>query len=150
MKWFEQDERYGRWLALTVVLFLLAMCLPDAAQAQTIASNAARITWVNATQLKDGAPIPATGPESLVRTSIMRGTCDAGATTIVAALQILNVTPDVTMVLFENLPDGTFCYRAQHIQENGGASAWSATRSKVSTQPVVLPQKPKAPSITVG
>ena len=137
------------FVSLALTLALLAL-LPASAGAQTIASNAAKATWVNATQLESAAPIPATGPESIVQTRIVRGTCNADGTSVPTILETLNVPITVTTVLFENLPDGTFCYRARHIQENGGMSLWSVTVSKVSTQPVVVPQKTKPPSITIN
>ena len=142
------ESLVGMFASLAFAMALLAL-IPSAANAQEIAPNAAKVSWVNATQLENGAPIPATGPESIVQTRIQRGLCNATATSVPTVLETLNVPAAITQVLFENLPDGTFCYRARHIQENGGMSLWSATASKISTQPVIVPQKPKAISITI-
>lgn len=130
----------GLWIALAFLALL-----PATAQGQ-VASNAARITWVNATQLENGAPIPATGPESIIQTRVVRGSCNADGSFGVV-LETLNVPVTATSVLFEQIAAGTYCYRARHVQENLGLSGWSVTVSKVAVQPV---SKPKPPSITIS
>lgn len=148
MKWLETEFLYGRWLASGIAVLVLFACTVLDAQAQ-VASNAALIKWVNATEFvtPPGGLLPVTGPQSIVQTRVVRGSCNADGS-FNAVLETLNVPVTATSVLFENLPDGTFCYRARHIQENGDQSAWSVTRSKASTQPPLPKSKP--PSITIS
>lgn len=136
-----------KWLG--VALFVGAAVYSRTAHAQ-VATDAVSLTWVNATQLTTGAPIPAApDPLSLKTTRIQRSiatACDGG--TFGTVEQTLNVTPDVLSVLFENLrPAGKHCFRVAHIQVNDGQSAWSA----VGTKTIVIPAPPKTrpPTITI-
>ena len=122
----------------------------------SIAVDAALLCWTNATTDVNGNALPATGPGSLKQTRIQRAqvaaTADCSFTTVA---QTLNVTPDVLMVLLENLTPGKQCFRIRHVAEPltaGGAellSDWTATAFKVTTAPVPPPAKAKPPTVTV-
>lgn len=147
MRWIDAEERYGRLLAMVAALCLLAMCLP--ADAQTVAVDAAKVTWVNATQMSDGSPIPATGDNALKETQIQRGSCNADGTFGVVQQQV-NVLPTVLMVLFENLPPAKYCFRGLHVTNGLRNSNWSGVASKTTVAPPPPIQKTKPPVITVG
>lgn len=131
---------------LFVAALLIVTGYGCASNAQ-VASDAALIKWTNATQLTDGAPIPAApDPLSLKTTRVQRSvasTCGTGAFGTVA--QVWNVTSDVHSILLEGLrPAGKHCFRAAHIQANGSMSAWSAVVSKT----IVIPTPKTKPPVT--
>lgn len=114
----------------------------------TTAVNAALVCWTNATLNEDGTTIPAIGPLSLKTTTIQRAQVAATASCDFTTIaQTLNVTPDVTTVLFENLTAGKQCFRARHVNEAGTNSAYSAMVSKVTTVPA--PVKTRPPTISI-
>ena len=136
------------------MLMLLAVIARDA-QAQTVAPDAAHISWMNATQDTAGNTLPASGPGSIRQTRIQRS-FNCTASSFGTAVETLNVLASVNSVLFENLPAGKWCYRARHVQNAPVAgdpdifSAWSATLSKVSNPAPPPAGPPTAPiSITV-
>lgn len=142
---------------LLAALLLLAS-LPAFAQqtcppTSPVASDAALLCWINATQDVNGNPLPATGPFSLTQTRIQRSTGASCQTTFGTVTETLNVTPDVLMVLFENLPAGRWCYRARHVSRDAAnvelLSDWSATVSKVAAAPTPPPAKPRPVTITI-
>lgn len=136
------------WRAIAyIALAGVALALAGQAFAQTVAYNDALISWENATESEDGAPLPATGPDSLATTRIIRSECNADGTAG-ANLQTLNVpVPGGPLsVLFEALPDGTVqCFRARHITAAGIFSDFSATVSKAITPPAPTPKKSRPP-----
>lgn len=119
----------------------------------TIATDAALLCWVNATQDVNGNALPATGPFSLTQTRIQRSTGATCQTTFGTVVETLNVTPDVTMVLFESLPAGRWCYRARHVSRDAASvellSDWSAVATKIAAAPTPPPAKAKPTTITI-
>lgn len=145
--------RESKWwlrLALAVVGYWLLVYLALAAApalAQAVAPDAARVTWTNATELVTGAPIPASGPESIVTNRVQRALCGTGDA-FGSVQETLNVPSTVNALLFENLPPGRYCFRARHVQENGGLSDWSAIARKTIEVPApALPKRPLSISI---
>lgn len=123
--------------------------------AQATATDAARISWTNATVDEAGNPLQNCNvtpcqPGQLIGTRIQRS-LNCTATNFGTAAETLNVPHAVTSVLFENLPAGTWCYRARHVAEpvgtGDGLSLWSAVVQKVSVKPATKPARPV--SITV-
>lgn len=147
MRWIDAEERYGRLLAVATLLCLLMLCLP--ADAQTVAVDAAKVSWVNATQMSDGSPIPAAGDNALKETQVQRGACNADGTFGVVQQQV-NVLPTVLFVLFENLPPAKYCFRARHVTNGLLNSNWSAVASKTTLAPPPPTQKTRPPVITIG
>lgn len=119
------------------------------ALAQT-APTAARVSWTNATQDVNGEPLPASGPGALTQTRIQRSIAANCPTNFGPVEQTLNVTPDVSSVLFENLAPGRHCFRARHISRDAANveqfSDWSATVAKTISAPVV---RARPPTITI-
>lgn len=136
-----------KFLAIPL-LFLLA----GVAQAQ-VASNSAKLTWVNATTFVPvapatvGDPLPTTGPEALASTRIERSICNADGT-FGTVLETLNVPVTILTAQFDNLAAAVQCFHVRHIQTNGGMSNWSAIAKKTTTLPALA--KPKPPVITIS
>ncbi len=128
------------------ILIALLMLVPMIANAQ-VATNAARVSWTNATLDVNNAPLPVTGPDSIGETRVVRSTGDACMTTFGTVVETLNVPPTVLSVLFENLPAGRWCFRARHVAVDGELSDWSPIVSKVSVLPPNRPARPV--SITI-
>jgi hypothetical protein len=137
--------------AAGVALFALVVgceLIPTAA-AQTVAYNAARVHWDNATTATDGAALPIAPPDvpdALARTEIYRSVCNADGTAGATVETLSVVVPAGPLsVLFENLPDNTTqCFRARHFTFGGKSSNLTAAVSKAIT-PLVLPKKPRPP-----
>lgn len=142
-------------LAIFALLLFAAPALAQQTCPPTggIASDAALLCWVNATEDVNGNPLPATGPFSLTQTRIQRSTGATCQTTFGTAVETLNVTPDVKMVLFENLPAGRWCYRARHVSRDAASvellSDWSAVATKIAAAPTPPPAKSKPTTITI-
>lgn len=128
-------------------------CPPTSA----IPTNNVLVCWTNATENVPvppetiGTPIPATGPDALKTTTVQRAQVAASATCAFGTIaQTLNVTPDVTRVYFENLPDFKHCFRVKHVNNADASSAWSGTVSKTTTTPQPpAPPKSKPPTISI-
>jgi hypothetical protein len=158
-KLLDDKPRTGRYLGVLiwVVIFVLGLLAGLAwstpAQAQTVAVDAAKVTWVNATTLVPvapatiGAPIPATGNDAIKETQVQRGACNADGTFGVVQQQI-NVPPTSLSVLFANLPPAKYCFRARHVTNTLVNSNWSGVGSKTTVAPA--PPKTAPPTITVG
>lgn len=136
-------------LLFSVPAFAQQTCPPTG----TIAVDAALLCWTNATQDVNGNPLPATGAGSLTGTRIQRAVVGATATCAFTTIaETLNVLPDITQLLFQNLPAGRHCFRVRHLADNpapNDMSDWSATVSKVTTAPVPPPAKPKPLTISI-
>lgn len=150
----DDELRRGRYLAVLiwVVIFVLGLLAGLAwstpAQAQTVAVDAAKVTWVNATLLTDGSPVPATGDNAIKETQVQRSVCNADGT-FGTNLQQINVPPTILLVLFENLPPAKHCFRARHANNAGLMSNWSVVVSKTTVAPPPPTQKTKPIIITV-
>lgn len=145
--------RLGR-LALVGFFLLMGMLILSDALAQTacptssVASDAARVCWRNATELEPGnTPIPATGALSLKSTQVSYGRCTADAG---PATQTFTTVPaTIGFVLYEALESGVWCFRLRHGLENGTWGDFTAYRRKTLTAPAA--DKPKVPkNVTVG
>ena len=148
-KSLDDELRMGRYLAVLiwVVILLLGLLAGLAwstpAQAQTVAADAARVSWANATLLVDGAPVPATGDNAIKESQVQRSVCNADGT-FGTNLQQINVPPTILSVLFENLPAAKHCFRARHVNNAGLMSNWSGVASKTTiaatqkTRPIII------------
>jgi len=131
---------------------LLLALFAFTAQAQ-VASNSAKLTWVNATTFVPvapatvGDPLPTTGPEAIITTRIERSICNADGT-FGTVLETLNVPITILTAQFDNLAAAVQCFHVRHIQTNGGMSAWSPIAKKITTLPALA--KPKPPVITIS
>lgn len=157
---FNRDRSDVRWYDLVFVGLCIAIALVASSRAEAqqscppsgpVPTNAALLCWTNATQDVDGNPLPATGPGALTQTRAQRAVVAASATCSFSTIaETLNVTPDVTMLFFQNLTAGKHCYRARHIAlDAAGAellSDWTPYVSKVVAPAAV---KPRPLTITI-
>lgn len=72
------------------------------------------VTWTNAVQNTDGTPIAATGPGSLVRTTIRYGTCNAAKTAVVTVTGDITVAEPATTMQLPLVVVQEFCLGAWH------------------------------------
>lgn len=143
-----------KWIAILAgALALATFAVTASAQ---VASDAARVSWTNATQDVNGGALalcPDTGTKPagcLIGTRVQRGNAANCAATFGAVAETINVPHAVTSVLFENLAPGTWCFRVRHTANNPApddVSAWTATVTKIIVRPVGKPERPV--SITV-
>jgi hypothetical protein len=145
------------WLIAVLLVVALLVFAVAKAQAQDvtcppgqpISGNAALLCWTNATVDVDDQPLPPSGPGSLKQTRVQRvnvavaATCTWGTT---AAPENFDVTPDVTMMFFENLAQGKWCFRLRHVNNEDVVSDWTAAVSKVVVKPI---GKSKQPTVTI-
>jgi hypothetical protein len=119
-----------------------------------VATDAAKLTWTNATQNTDGTPIPATGDKALGSVRIQRSvvsTCDAAAGPFGTPAEVLNIAVPATTATFANLtPAGKHCFRAASVLVDGTLGPWSAVLTKlIVIPPPPTPPKAKPPTITI-
>lgn len=136
--------------------FLAALAVLLSLVAFGASAHDANVTWKNATQTTTGTALPAPPDVNALRdTRIRYGTCNAAKDAIAVATDIITVPASQTSLLVTGLPDGTFCFQAQHstigaavdaVLPADGVSNWSAVVSKVFA-PVLT--KPKAPNTVV-
>jgi hypothetical protein len=132
-----------------IALATLLTMVTFAAMPQTVPSHDVNITWRNATLFTDDTPIPPSDPavaNSLASTSVRFGTCNAAGDAIAVARDLITVPSTQLSLLATGLPDGTFCFQAQHTTFGGVKSEWTAVVSKVLA-PVL--KKPKRPTNVV-
>jgi hypothetical protein len=141
---YRPSPHFIGFLAVVATL-VFAAC----ASAQTVPYNSALISGENATELTDGTLIPATGPNALATTRIIRSECDAlgNAGPNLETKTLTTTVPGAPFsVQFDNLPDNTLqCFRARHFTESDVGSDMSVTVSKAIVPPVAPPKKPKPP-----
>lgn len=108
----------------------------------------ALVSWQNATLDTAGQPLPATGPDALAETRVAIGTCSAPGVFGSNIGGVSAVLAAVTSLLFENLVDGSYCFRARHGTNAGVFSDWSVVVSKTITTPPKKPRPPGNPAVT--
>lgn len=103
----------------------------------------ATANWTNATQQHDEAgnlsPIPATGPDALVSTTVEWSQCGPGDTFTTKAGDV-TVAASVNNLQTPNLAPGRWCFQAYHSNSYGPGDITTPAIVKV-----VTPPKPQAP-----
>lgn len=95
----------------------------------------ATVTWTNPTTRTDGSALAAS---QIGSTKIEWGTCQGSS--FGAAAGSASAVGAATSLVVQNLPAGTYCFRAATIDAAGLQSGWSAVASKVV--PVAPPNPP--------
>lgn len=98
-------------------------------------------SWQNATENTDGSPIPLTGDARIVSTTVEYGPCNAARDALESVTNTAIATGTNTSAQSIDLPPGTWCARAAHVNGYGNVSAWSPIAVRVIETP-----KPKPPS----
>ena len=112
------------------------------------------LTWTNATQNTDNTPIAATGPGSLVRTTVEYGTCNAGKTAITTKAGEMFVFAPATTLQVSPVVVQEYCFDAWHSNTYATTFAPSTATTVVAGNSVrsgvvvatVLPPQPAPPS----
>ncbi len=116
---------------------ILAACLLLASMA--VAAAVVTTSWTNATKNTDDTDIPATGPASLVSTTVEWSACGAGDTFTTRAGAITAPAAQTTAPT-PNLAPGRWCFRAFHTNAAGVSS--DPTSVLVSDVPAPKPKPP--------
>lgn len=82
-------QKWGLILAFALII----LCFAGMANAQTVQKTAS-VQWTNPTKMTDGAPIPATGPESLAKIQVFMAAAPIADTSTMAPS--LELGPGVT------------------------------------------------------
>lgn len=99
-------------------------------------------SWENATKNTDGSDIPASGPGSLVSTTVVWGTCSADKKGVTTTLgQVVTPYPGTTPATKPNVAPGEYCAYAFHSNTYGEVSAPTDVLSVTKPNPV--PGKPQ-------
>lgn len=117
--------------ALTVALVCMSLAVALLA-ASNARAETKTVSWTNATLNVDGTAIAASGPGSLVRTTVEYGTCNAGKTAIATKSGEINVAAPASALQLPLVVVQEFCLDAWH-------SNTFATTFAPSTATTVVP-----------
>jgi hypothetical protein len=126
----------GAAAAAHALLALLALLAPVAQAGEAL------VSWQNATTDTTGVALPATGPDALAETRVAIGSCSSAGVFGTQIGSVSTVPAPVLSILFQNLADGVYCFRARHATNAGVLSDWSAVVSKTI---ITAPKKPRPP-----
>lgn len=132
-----KESTYRRSVELVGFLACIALALLVGLAAYAAVIN---ISWTNATTNTDGSAIPSTGDGRIIATNIEYGPCNAARDGLASVTNTIVVSGTAATAQTPDLPPGTWCARAAHVNSYNKASAWSDVAVRVIEAPT--PNRP--------